>query len=428
MPNIIVIGAGLAGLSAAVHLAKKNHNIKLIEATPKLGGRTYSFYDDKSGLNLDNGQHIMVGCYKFTLDFLRTIGALHKLEFQENLKVVFIDTFGKKHNLESTNFIYPLNLFFGILDYSAVSIFDRINILIFAAKLFLRLDKNELFDSIDKWLLFNNQNEKINKALWEIIAIGALNTSLQKGSPKIFASILREIFFTGNFSSTIIVPKTDLSELFCSDAENFLLKKNCEVNKSERLTEIIFENKIAVKLITDKNVYSEFDYCILALPSYAMNKVKNIENVLDLNSLNYSTSGILTFHIFLKENKLQEKFYGLIDSPIHWVFNHKEYLTLVTSDADEIITKENEELFDIAAAELKQYLGIERANIIRYQVVKEKRATVIPDNNFLRNRPTAKTSIENLFLAGDWTATDLPSTIEGAIKSGKIVSEIINSK
>jgi uncharacterized protein with NAD-binding domain and iron-sulfur cluster len=115
----------------------------------------------------------------------------------------------------------------------------------------------------------------------------------------------------------------------------------------------------------------------------------------------------------------------LIGSPIHWVFNHGSHISLVRSDADEIIEKSKEEILDIAACELKKFMIIDNDKIKSYKVIKEKRATYIPSNNILNKRPHAKTKVKNLFLAGDWIETGLPSTIESAVKSGRIAAEEI---
>ncbi|OGU47833.1 MAG: hypothetical protein A2000_08235 [Ignavibacteria bacterium GWB2_36_8] len=122
---------------------------------------------------------------------------------------------------------------------------------------------------------------------------------------------------------------------------------------------------------------------------------------------------------------MQEDFYALIGSPLNWIFNHKDHITLVKSDANDIIDKSKEELFEMAVAELKKYAGIEKEEIKSYKVIKEKRATFVPNNETIDKRPNTKTKIKNLFLAGDWVNTGLPSTIEGAVKSGRSAMEEI---
>ncbi|MEJ2616756.1 MAG: FAD-dependent oxidoreductase, partial [Ignavibacteriaceae bacterium] len=146
-----------------------------------------------------------------------------------------------------------------------------------------------------------------------------------------------------------------------------------------------------------------------------------------LRDINFSYSTIVSINIWLKENKLMEDldFYSLIDSPVHWVFNHKSHLTLVISDANELAGIPKEKIFDIAVLQLEKYLGIQKNEIISYNIIKEKRATFIPSNNILNQRPGSNTVLKNFYLAGDWINTGLPSTIESAVKSGRLVSELI---
>ncbi len=137
----------------------------------------------------------------------------------------------------------------------------------------------------------------------------------------------------------------------------------------------------------------------------------------------YST--IVNIHIWLKENNLKEKFYGLIDSPVHWIFNKGSHLNLIISDAGYLKEKSSEEIFEMAKTELIKFIKINPENISTYKAIKEKRATFVPTCEVLNNRPSITTSVKNLFVAGDWVDTGLPSTIESAVKSGKIVSEKI---
>ncbi len=125
---------------------------------------------------------------------------------------------------------------------------------------------------------------------------------------------------------------------------------------------------------------------------------------------------------------MEDDFYGLINSPVHWIFNHKSHLSMVISDAGDFASVPKEELFDTAALQLEKYLGISKDKIISHKIIKEKRATFIPSNDILHKRPGAQTWLKNFFLAGDWVDTGLPATIESAVKSGRIVSELIKSK
>ena len=142
--------------------------------------------------------------------------------------------------------------------------------------------------------------------------------------------------------------------------------------------------------------------------------------------LNYST--ILNIHIWLNKNNLQEKFYGLLNSPLHWIFVKEKHINIVISDADYLAEKSKEEIYEFVMDELIHYTSIVRDDIKQYKIIKEKRATFVPAITTLGKRPNNKTSIRNLFLAGDWTNTGLPSTIESAVKSGRIAAEQVLSE
>ncbi len=444
MKKIIVIGGGFAGLSSAAFLANSGHKVELIEASPKLGGRAYSFKDDETCSIIDNGQHILMGCYKETLKFLRLIGAEKNFSFQERLKINFLNDNGKLFKLEATQLFYPLNLLFGLLNFEALSFINRILLLKFFIKIHFYSDEELKRLTVHQWLLLEEQNEEIRKAFWDFLAIGALNTSTTKASAKVFADILKQIFFTGNESATIILPAKGLTESYCNDAQSFIEKKGGTINLSEQVLDLeIADNKIT-KIITSKRTITDFDFVISSVPWFALEKFYKDKEI----NLNFEHSSILTFHIWLQDrhselvseshlvkkmlkqvqhDKLQGDFYGLIGSPIQWIFNHKDHITLVTSDANELIEKPKEELFEIAAIELKKYAEIEREEIKSYKVIKEKRATFVPNNETIDKRPNTKTEIKNLFLAGDWINTGLPSTIESAVKSGRMVIEQILS-
>jgi uncharacterized protein with NAD-binding domain and iron-sulfur cluster len=127
----------------------------------------------------------------------------------------------------------------------------------------------------------------------------------------------------------------------------------------------------------------------------------------------------------LKENNLQEKFYGLLDSPLHWIFAKDNHINIVISDADYLAEKSKEEIFDFVTDELFQFTSIGKTDILNYKIIKEKRATFVPAIDILDKRPNSKTEFKNLFLAGDWINTGLPSTIESAVKSGRMAAELI---
>ncbi len=419
----MVIGGGFAGLSSAAFLSSNGHIVQLLEASPKLGGRAYSFLDNKTNTVIDNGQHILMGCYKETLNFLKLIGADKNLLYQDKLEINFVKENYQLVPLKSTPLFYPLNLLFGMLKFKAVSFANRLKLL----KVFLKLpfysaeslSRMTVYD----WLVKEEQDEQVMEAFWKILAIGALNTNIKNASAKMFVDILKEIFLNGNFAATILLPKYGLSETYCKPAKSFIEKNGGSVNLSSQVTELICSETNIEKVVTKEKVYDDFDFVISAIPHFALEKIITDESIIKNPGLSYSS--ILNIHIWLKENPLTKNFYGLIGSPVHWIFNKGTHLNLVISDADDYIEKNDEELFELVCNELKNYVNLDKDMITSYKVIKEKRATFIPSNDIINKRPLQKTRIKNLMLAGDWIDTGLPATIESAVKSGRQASEMV---
>ena len=419
----LVVGGGFAGLSAAVYLSKNSFQVDLIEASPRPGGRAYSFQEKSTDTVIDNGQHILMGCYDETLKFIKIIGADKNLAYQKNLEVNFLKKDFKEITLKSAGSFYPFNLIFGLLKFEALNFSERLTLLRLLLKLPFLVSQKFSKLTVYDWLVKENQNENIRKSFWDIIAIGALNTSTKKASAKVFVEVLKRIFLKGNFAATIILPKKGLSETYCENALEYLTSRGSKIIFSETVDEIEIEKNYVKRVTTSKSIYYDYDYIIFAVPHFSLMKIINDESILP--SINFKYSTIVNIHIWLKENKLDKPFYGLIDSPVHWVFNKGTHLNLVISDANYLAEKSNDEIFDMAAVELKKFLRIEREMIIEFRVIKEKRATFISSNELNHKRPSQKTKIKNLVLAGDWVDTGLPSTIESAVKSGRAAAEIV---
>lgn len=419
MKKVVIIGGGLAGLTAGVYLSKNNYSVSILEASPKLGGRAYSFYDEELKIEIDNGQHILLGCYYDTLDLLKLIGSLKKVNNQKKLKIPFVNPDRSITRLETPNFIYPFDNAIAFLRFKLFSLKDKIKIFNFILK--LRFIKEPDNISAYQWLKKNGQSDELINIFWKVLIEGALNTSITTASAKNLFNILKIIFFSGKDSVNIITPSLPLSKLFSDPASNFISRNNGCIYLSEKVEEIKIEDNEIKFVKTNKRILENIDYVISAVPYFSAKKI--LSKVIPDIEVNYAP--IVSIQVLLKENNLKEGFYSFVDSPVQWVFNNKTHLSIVISNAEEFVNLEAERLKEIIYTELKKYLNID--NIINYQIIKEKRATFVPSVELYGKRPETKTSIKNLFLAGDWIETQLPSTIEGAVKSGKMVAnEIMN--
>lgn len=411
-----IIGGGLAGLSAAVYLAQAGLKVELFESSPKLGGRAYSFRDN--GDIIDNGQHIMMGCYRETLKFLRTIGTTDRLSIQDRLKIDFMHSHKGLTPLKTGNSPYPINLLLGLLSYKALGFSERLEIIRLFSKLIFIKPEEDL--TILEWLKKERQSPGAIKAFWEILSVGALNTDISRASASIFASILKVMFLKGNSAASIILPRTGLSELYCEDSARFICQNGGSIMLSEAVKGVEIKDNKVQKIILQSREVTSFDFVISAVPYYAFRRIFPEEFVHSLKMENISYSSILSLNIWMKEIPFTGEFYGLIDSPVQWVFNHRSYITIVISNADGILDKSKEDLEDLILSELEEFFPqFKRDAVTGTRLIKEKRATFVPAPDILKQRPETISPVKNLFLAGDWTQTGLPATIEGAVLSGR---------
>ncbi len=366
-----------------------------------------------------------MGCYYETLKFFSLIGAKENFYFQKRLEVNFVKEGFKILPLKSFPLFYPINLLIGLLRFEAISFADRLSLL----KLFLKLpfySSNKFLGlTIDEWLKKENQSENVNNAFWRILAVGALNTSIEKASAKIFIDILKQIFLKGNNSASIVLPKYGLSESYCKNSEEFILNNGGEIILSDPVEKIIISDQKIAELHSSKKVFLDFDYIISAIPAFALNRLIEDEN--NFVSPKFQYSSILNIHLWLKKNNIPDGFFGLINSPLHWVFNKGTHLNIVISDANELVKKSDEDLIEMVKDEMKKFFLLDSELISTYKIIKEKRATFIPSNDIINKRPAQKAQIKNLILAGDWVDTGLPSTIESAVKSGRVAADLVKN-
>ena len=421
MAKYLVVGGGLAGLAVSVYLKESDHEVELIEASPKLGGRTYSFYSDQFNTEIDNGQHIFMGSYKHTIELLEILSS-HNLSFyQTNLQIKFIERGGEEHLLDTRSSLYPFNLLMALFNYSALNMMEKISVTKLFLKLLLVKEKKVKERTAQNWLHDNKQSLRSIKSLWEIIGIGALNTQLQEASASLFQVLLKKIFLEGNRSTTIVLPNVPLNKLFVEPAIEYFKKKGVKFSLSERVLEISSNGNQINKISTTKGERRGFDQVIFAIPPGAISKIKSEKEILDHNICSMDTSSIITIHFKTSDLILPDKFIGFINSKIHWIFNNGDHYSLVISAADDLLHLNDSELIEIARKEIEEFFPNKGPlNIETYKVLKEKRATLKSSNKNESLRTKIRTNFSNLTFAGDWTNTNLPCTIESAILSGKL--------
>lgn len=427
MPEVIIIGAGLSGLSAAAYLCKSSIKPLILESSGKPGGRAFSYIDRRFNMPLDNGQHIMMGCYEDTFGFLKLIGSFDKLNFQNQLKINFLLEGGEVRTLQSGTMPYPMDLISAFLKFDLFDKGERLN----ALKAFIRLpfiNSRKISDlTVYQWLRNLGQSERLIWDFWEVICIGALNISSSEAPAGLFVDMMKRIFLSGSDSYRIVLPGRDLSSLYADDAVKYICSRGGEISYSSGVDRIeVSQGRVSAVVVNGERI-EDFKYVISAVPPYAFNRLI-AEQEEEVRQYEFGYSPIVSVHIQMKQpvKALKEKFYALTGSPVHWVFVKDGYLSTVTSGAKSWEEKSTEEIGRIVVNELKKHIpGLEVSNISNIKVIREKRATVVFTKDNVARRPKTLTALSNLILAGDWTDTGLPATIESAVKSGRLAAEYV---
>lgn len=452
--DAIIIGGGVAGLSAAVDAAQRGANVLLLEHRPFLGGRTYSFVDETTGDTVDNGQHLLMGCYHETRSYLRLIGADHLVTLQPNLHIDFLHPLRGLASLSCPPLPAPLHALVGMLKLRSLPLKDRFGLLRVGIDLLFHSEEREheiAERSVDEWLTQLGQSELSKKYLWDIIAIGSLNDDPKTVSALLFYRVLRAAFMGTREDSALMIPRVGLSELLVDPAVRFLRAHGSEVKTSCGVEELLVDGShIRGVRCADGKTYSAHAY-ISAVPHYALLNlihptVQSSNHPFKPLTL-FESSPIITIHLWLDRPVVEQEFIALLDSRVQWVFNrsrmlrkqstessmqvakgsrpmsaaeNRQYLSLVISGAGEYVEMEKERLVKVGMNDLRRAFPEARmANVVHSLVIKEKRATFSPKPAVEPLRPSSRTLFDNLFLAGDWTDTGLPSTIEGAVISGR---------
>ena len=448
-PDVIVIGAGFAGLSAAVRLTRRGARVLVLEARSRLGGRATAFADRETGELVDNGQHILMGCYTEALAFLRDIGAQDNVRVDPQLAVTMIDRAGRRTRLSCPALPAPLHLAAGVLEWEALSWRDRLSVLAMATP--LKNARRELAgasvrasspdETVENWLIRNGQTARLREMLWDPLALAALNQPTNQAAAPPFARVLAEMFSDDPRAAAIALPTTPLHLMYAEPARAFIERHGGTVRTGAGATVVLTPGgdatagvRVGAETIGASRVISSVPW--FALPELFDQEPAVLRDVID-RARRMASSPIVTVNLWFDRRVLDLPLLGLPGRAMQWVFDNDQivartdseraavgHLSLVSSGAADILAETNVQLVHRAHAELLDALpAVRAARLMNATVIREPRATfsLAPGQPA---RPSAETALKGFLLAGDWTATGLPATIEGAVRSGNAAANL----
>jgi squalene-associated FAD-dependent desaturase len=443
--NVIVIGGGLAGLAAGVALADSGWRVRLFEQRPYLGGRATS-YVLPNGEHVDNCQHVTLGCCTNLLDFYRRVGAADRIKFFDRL--LFLDPQGRAGAMKAGVFPAPFHMLGSFLRFAPLSFADKLSIARAMLGIVLSAGRPPELKQIPplsmlEWLQLKKQTTRAIERFWRVVLVSALDEELDRTDAGFGVDVFWKAFLSNRAGYRMGVPIVPLAELYdgCRIA---IEKKGGEVILRSPVRKLCFADDALAGVQFDGGREETADAIVLAVPHTALSELLPEEIKRSSPSLasleRIKVSPITGVHFWFDRKVMTEPFVTLLDTTTQWIFNKsllygsdkasanpsQQYLQLVISASYDLLKKSREEIIELCLKEVRQALPAAReAQLVKATVIKEAAATFSPEPGVDRWRPAQETKIPRLFLAGDWTQTGWPATMEGAVRSGYLAAEAV---
>jgi squalene-associated FAD-dependent desaturase len=406
---IYVIGAGVAGLSAATAFAEKGLRVELFEAAPQAGGRCRSYFDSQLGQVIDNGNHFVLSGNHATMRYLQRTGAQNGLTGPEKAGVACVDIRSlQRWAIAPNDGPIPFWLFDEKRRVPDTRASDYVEI----AKLLMVGRDRPLRDVLScKGVLWER--------LFEPFFVGALNTDPESASAALASALVRETFAKGGKAYRIRIAHPTLADVFVEPALAYLASKGALVHFGQRVRQIVSDERGVIALALPERTVpvSPADTVVLAVPPWAATElVPGIAAPDEFRS-------IVNAHFKLPAPTGAPLMLGVIGGTAQWIFSFPDRISVTISNADALVNNDREVLAQTIWGDVTKALEIS-APLPPWQIVKEKRATFAATPEQAAKRAPTATRWPNLLLAGDWTATGLPATIEGAIRSGHKAADL----
>lgn len=427
---IAVVGGGISGLSAAVDLVDAGRRVVLLERRAFLGGRATSFHDRTTGQEIDNCQHVVLGCCTNVLDLLAKLGTRDQIEFRRTFH--YVEPGGRRHLLQPRPLPAPMHFLPGLLRFGAVSFSDRLRIITRFLRM-MTMGKPSLLLHGRRTMadLLTDQSESAIRRFWEPILVSAVNEDLDKVAALPCLQVFLQGFLPHRDSAAMGVPRIGLRSLYAEPARRYIEEHGGTVRLRANVTDLRREGDRATAIVLHGGETIAIDGAVIAVPPANIGGLE----LAAPTAVPTSFASITGIHLWMDRAVMDLPHAVLLDSPIQWVFTRdvdhdgaralgaRQYLHLVVSASHAFDRMSQGDILALAERELTAaFPAMAEAKVVHATVVKELRATISPTPSIESARPPTKTAVENVALAGDWTDTSWPATLEGSTRSGRLAA------
>lgn len=431
--RIAVVGGGIAGLAAACALADLRYEVTLLERKPYLGGRASSYEHPGTGEVVDNCQHVLLGCCTNLIDFYGRIGSQQDVQWFNRL--TFITPDGVRSELRPNRMPAPLHSSFSFLTARFLGAADKLAV----SRGLMAMMREPLADSGEPfvdWLRRHGQTDAAIRRFWEPVLVSALNEDLDRCSVRYASLVFRDSFLKSARAGEMGVPRVPLTELY-GRAQGYIEQRGGSVRLRHSVEQMSLQpDGVRLELgLEGKGASLAADAVVMATPWAVTARVvpQLAEQLASIES-----SPITGIHLWFDRRITDLPHAVLLDRTIQWMF-HKSvlqpqreesgsYVELVVSASKRLVEQSRQEIIDMAVRELAEFFpAVASARLTKATVVKEVHATYSVRPGADAFRPKQATGDPRLFLAGDWTDTGWPATMEGAVRSGYLAAEAISA-
>jgi squalene-associated FAD-dependent desaturase len=440
--KVAVVGGGLAGLAAAQRLAMRGAQVTLFEAKRELGGRAGSFRDELVGDVVDHCQHVAMGCCRDYLQFCETAGCSQM--FDRHDVIPFIGPAGRQYDLKAAAWLpSPLHLAPSLLRLGYLSMWERIQV----ARAMLKLARTGLADegaSIGQWLAGQGQSTNAIKRFWSIVLVSALGESLDRASVAAAKKVFVDGFMNTRDGYNLLIPTKPLKAIY-DQIEHHLGRHGVMIRKSTPISRITITERSGEMRATSVELSDgcsvPVDTVVVAVDWRSLERLFErppsplLETVRWTQTL--EAAPITSVHLWFDQAIFKHISHAvLIDRLSQWVFRRERtrqdrergqhYYQVVISASRNLDERCRDDVVEEVRSELASVWPLAKtANLIRSRMLTQKNAVFSYRPGLDRSRPAQSTAIGNLVLAGDWTATSWPATMEGAVRSGFMAAELL---